>query len=376
MKDQDQQPANLFPKLFNLLSYFLLFVYGTLTLGIILTYFTDFSFSQQLAQFPFSATQPKPRIRGLKEYIKPPKVFHNMNDTELLWRASMTPRISEYPFHRVPKVTFMFMTRGPVVLAPLWEKFFKGHRGLYSIYVHSKPSYNASSHPESPVFHGRRIPSQEVEWGRVSQIEAERRLLANALLDIANQRVVLLSESCIPLYNFYTVYSYLIHSNETFVEVYDDPSVDGRDRYYFIDYPGITLDQWSKGSQWFEIDRDLAIEVVSDRIYFPLFLRCKGECFAEEHYLPTFVHMKFAANSAYRSLTWADWTKGGAHPTEYPSTNVTFELLNSLRNGYGRRCEYNGRSSDVCFLFARKFPPTTLDGLLRIAPNIMHFSNA
>lgn len=72
----------------------------------------------------------------------------------------MTPRISEYPFHRVPKVTFMFMTRGPVVLAPLWEKFFKGHRGLYSIYVHSKPSYNASSHPESPVFHGRRIPSQ------------------------------------------------------------------------------------------------------------------------------------------------------------------------------------------------------------------------
>lgn len=195
------------------------------------------------------------------------------------------------------------------------------------------------------------------------------------LLDIANQRFVLLSESCIPLYNFSTVYSYLIHSNETFVEVYDDPGVDGRGRYYFIDYPGITLDQWSKGSQWFEIDRDLAIEVVSDRIYFPLFLRCKGECFAEEHYLPTFVYMKFAANSAYRSLTWADWTKGGAHPTEYTSTNVTFELLNSLRNGYGRRCEYNGRSTDVCFLFARKFPPTTLDSLLRIAPNIMHFSN-
>lgn len=211
--------------------------------------------------------------------------------------------------------------------------------------------------------------------GKVSQIEAERRLLANALLDIANQRFVLLSESCIPLYNFSTVYSYLIHSNETFVEVYDDPGVDGRGRYYFIDYPGITLDQWSKGSQWFEIDRDLAIEVVSDRIYFPLFLRCKGECFAEEHYLPTFVYMKFAANSAYRSLTWADWTKGGAHPTEYTSTNVTFELLNSLRNGYGRRCEYNGRSTDVCFLFARKFPPTTLDSLLRIAPNIMHFSN-
>ncbi|KAL6295088.1 hypothetical protein ACE6H2_003230 [Prunus campanulata] len=303
MKEQDQNPANLFPKLFNLhllnlLSYFLLFVYGTLTLGIILTYFTDYSFSQQLARFSFSGIPSppnsqllipnvtastsnmshtaQPHIRGLKEYIKPPKVFHNMNDTELLWRASMTPRIPEYPFHRVPKAAFMFMTRGPVVLSPLWEKFFKGHRGLYSIYVHSKPSYNVSSHPESPVFRGRRIPIQEVEWGRVSQIEAERRLLANALLDIENQRFVLLSESCIPLYNFSTVYSYLIHSNETFVEVYDDPGVDGRGRYYFIDYPGITLDQWSKGSQWFEIDRDLAIEVVSDRIYFPLFSDAKA----------------------------------------------------------------------------------------------------
>jgi len=50
---------------------------------------------------------------------------------------------------------------------------------------------------------------QEVEWGNVNMMEAERRLLSNALLDISNQRFVLISESCIPLFNFSTIYSYL-----------------------------------------------------------------------------------------------------------------------------------------------------------------------
>lgn len=95
----------------------------------------------------------------LRNYLKPPRVMHDMNDKELLWRASMSPRIKGYPYGRTPKVAFMFLTRGPVFLAPLWERFFKGHERFYSIYVHSNPSYNGSR-PESPVFRGRRIPSK------------------------------------------------------------------------------------------------------------------------------------------------------------------------------------------------------------------------
>ncbi|KAJ1391052.1 hypothetical protein SESBI_36977 [Sesbania bispinosa] len=54
-----------------------------------------------------------------------------MDDEELPWRASMTAKIFDYPFDRVPKVGFMFLTRGPVFLAPLWEKFFKGREGYW-----------------------------------------------------------------------------------------------------------------------------------------------------------------------------------------------------------------------------------------------------
>lgn len=97
---------------------------------------------------------------GLEKWIRPPStLIHNMSDKELLWRASFVPRIKSYPFHRVPKIAFMFLTKGPLPLAPLWERFLKGHEGLYSIYIHSLPSYQAQF-PPSSVFYKRQIPSQ------------------------------------------------------------------------------------------------------------------------------------------------------------------------------------------------------------------------
>lgn len=204
-------------------------------------------------------------------------------------------------------------------------------------------------------------------------IEAERRLLANALLDFSNQRFVLLSESCIPLFNFPTIYSYLINSTQNYVMAFDDPSHVGRGRYNSHMYPKITIQQWRKGSQWFEMDRDLAIEVVSDQTYFPIFQKlCQRSCYSDEHYLPTFVSIKFWESNSNRSLTWVDWSKGGPHPAKFTRRDVTVELLERLRTG--SKCEYRGNSTNICLLFARKFTPGTLERLLRFAPRLMHFN--
>ncbi|XP_010265065.1 PREDICTED: uncharacterized protein LOC104602904 [Nelumbo nucifera] len=411
MKNQQQQqrPPTSIAKLFNaqlnlitLLNLFIFFTLG-LALGVIVnSYLKNFSFNFQITHFSISSSSspplapppppllppPQPSLSvsssvhqqesnktdriGLKEYLKPPTVMHDMNDDELLWRASMVPRIHEFPYKRVPKVAFMFLTRGRLALAPLWEKFFKGHEGLYSIYVHSSPSFN-DTEPESPVFQGRRIPSKDVQWGKFSMIEAERRLLANALLDFSNQRFVLLSDACIPLFNFSTVYNYLIGSTKSFVEAYDEPGPVGRGRYSPRMKPDIKLSQWRKGSQWFEMDRDLAIEIASDRKYFSLFGRyCKPSCYSDEHYIPTLVSLKFWEKNSNRSLTWVDWSRGGPHPTRFMRTDVTVELLERMRSG--RTCEYNGKTTNVCSLFARKFYPNTLDRLLRFAPKVMKFN--
>lgn len=145
----------------NLLSCILFFAFG-LTLGIILTlHLRNFSLNFQLTQFTQSSSQAERKMHiGLEEFLKPPSVMHDMSDDELIWRASLVPRMHEFPGPRVPKISFMFLTRQSVILAPLWDLFFKGNEGLYSIYVHSDPSFNESMELKNSVFSGRRIPSK------------------------------------------------------------------------------------------------------------------------------------------------------------------------------------------------------------------------
>ncbi|GFP88046.1 hypothetical protein PHJA_000948300 [Phtheirospermum japonicum] len=272
---------------------------------------------------------------SLEQLIKPPAdLMHKMSDKELLWRASFVPRVKNYPFKRVPKIAFMFLTKGPLPLAPLWERFFKGHDGLYSIYVHSLPSFKPDF-PSSSVFYKRQIPSQVSEWGRMSMCDAERRLLANALLDISNERFVLLSESCIPLYNFTTIYNHITGSKYSFMGAFDDPGPYGRGRYNDNMLPEVNITEWRKGSQWFEVNRKLALYIVEDTKFYPKFSEfCRPACYVDEHYFPTMLTIRAANQLANRSVTWVDWSRGGAHPATFGGSDITDEFMRRVLEGF------------------------------------------
>ncbi|KAG6532778.1 hypothetical protein ZIOFF_006630 [Zingiber officinale] len=352
--------------------------------------------SSMVNHTPAAEKQPGGGGGGLGEFHELREVMHDMTEGELLWRASMVPRVKKLPFEQRPKVAFLFLTRGELPLAPLWERFFEGNEGSYSIYVHADPDFNGSEpEPHGSVFQCRRIPSkvtsssssqidrfssyfccclfQTVSWGGMNMMEAERRLLANALLDFSNQRFVLLSESCIPLFDFPTVYSYLINSTRVHVESKDVPGRAGRGRFPARFRPRLQPRLWRKGSQWFEVDREVAVAVVADRDYFPLFQKHCSRCYADEHYLPTLVGVRFPARTHNRSVTWVDWSRGGVHPAMYSGEHVTAELLERMRNGSS--CDYNGRATRTCFLFARKFSPSSLRRLMRFAPELMGFKS-
>lgn len=306
----------------------------------------------------------------LDDWIKPSSPGHNMTDEELLWRASMVPMRKEYPF-RVPKVAFMFLTRGAIPLMPLWEKFFRGYEGLYSIYVHSLPDYKLQTSPSS-AFYRRQIPSKVAEWGRMSMCDAERRLLANALLDFSNARFILLSETCIPLFNFTTVYKYLIRSQHSFVNAFDDHGPYGRGRYNKNMEPEVTIDQWRKGSQWFEVNRKLAVNIIADDTFYPKFkMFCTPACYVDEHYFPTMLSIRFGSLIANRTITWVDWSRGGSHPGMFGKGDITEDFIGRIRNG--NSCTYNNQTTHICLLFARKFAPSALDPLLQLSSKVMGF---
>ncbi|KAH7533266.1 hypothetical protein FEM48_Zijuj04G0112400 [Ziziphus jujuba var. spinosa] len=359
----------------NYLFHFVFFIIG-FSVGIIITfYFKSFSFTSQafLNSYQYSLLKP---LKIDQQYSNSSSNYSSnslisLNDEDLLRRASMiNSRIEKLV--GVPKVAFMFLTKGPLPLAPLWEKFFQGHQGFYSIYVHADPSFNDTV-PETSVFYGRRIPSQPVYWGTGTMVDAERRLLANALLDTSNQRFILLSESCIPLFNFKTVYDHLINFKISFLGSFDDPRKLGRGRYNPKMWPQINITDWRKGSQWFEVHRELANLIVSDQKFYPIFQEyCHPPCYMDEHYFPTLVNMLSPESNSNRSITWVDWSRGGSHPRKFGWVDINDEFLNQIRFG-SDQCLYNGNKTSMCFLFARKFLPNTLEPLLRIAPLLLGF---
>uniref|UniRef100_A0A6N2N0S3 Uncharacterized protein n=1 Tax=Salix viminalis TaxID=40686 RepID=A0A6N2N0S3_SALVM len=122
----------------------------------------------------------------------PPAPARELTDEEIASRVVIREILSaSFTPTKKAKIAFMFLTPGPLPFEKLWDKFFSGHEDRFSVYVHASK--------EKPVhvsryFVNQDIRSDQVIWGKISMIDAERRLLANALRDPDNQHFVLLSD--------------------------------------------------------------------------------------------------------------------------------------------------------------------------------------
>ncbi|KAG0470685.1 hypothetical protein HPP92_017385 [Vanilla planifolia] len=325
------------------------------------------------------------------EYWLPPVPARVLTDDELTARVVMRDILAmpTIPSKR-HKIAFMFLTPASLPFEKLWEKFFLGNEERFSIYVHAsreKPVH------VSPLFIGQNIHSEKVSWGKISMVDAEKRLLANALQDTDNHHFVLLSESCIPLHNFDYVYNYLMETNISFVDSFVDPGPHGAGRYSEHMLPEIEKKDWRKGSQWFSIKRRHALLLLVDSFYYNKFkLYCKASmegnknCYADEHYVPTLLNMADPSGIANWSVTHVDWSEGKWHPKSYRAEHVTFDLLKNIttidqiihvtsdskRTAMRKPCLWNGMRRP-CYLFARKFCLDGLDNLMAILGNFTVF---
>lgn len=174
IEEQEKSPGSVTKDfsvvLLRLISALIVFI-ASVVIGFSLISHVNRFFSLQTGQsYKNSAMAPMPGATGSKNFstvvclsmgIRLKNLMHGMSDEELLWRASKMPKEVDqyYPCDRVPRVAFMFLTRGPLPMLPLWERFFKGHEKLFSIYVHARPGYELNVSNTS-AFYGRQIPSQ------------------------------------------------------------------------------------------------------------------------------------------------------------------------------------------------------------------------
>lgn len=294
-------------------------------------------------------------------------------------------------FHGPPKLAFLFLVRRDLPLDFLWATFFEsGDVANFSIYIHSEPGFEFDeTTTRAPFFHGRQLNNSiQVAWGESSMIQAERLLFAAALVDPANQRFLLLSDSCVPLYNFSYIYNYLMGSPRSFVDSFLDAK---EGRYNQKMSPIIPKSKWRKGSQWITVIRSHAELIVEDKIIFPVFKKfCKRRppidaskgklniklqkqhnCIPDEHYVQTLLSMnELEGELERRTLTYTVWNLSatkmenkGWHPMTFSYSNADPEKIQEIKaiNHVYYETEYRtewcrtNSSSAPCFLFARKF---------------------
>lgn len=222
---------------------------------------------------------------------------------------------------------------------------------------------------------------------------AELRLIANALLNPEISHMVLLSESCIPLFNFPFVFDYITKSKLSYVTNTRCPYENHTWTEDLL--PEVPKSLWRKGDEWKELTRELALHILKDKKYFPKFKahfgcdtchRPRVRGFVDERYIPTLLHITAPSLIANRTLTWVDWArhKHKFHPPTYGKRDVNITLLHQLRDKkvywpYGdekfpsQSCRVEGMENPPCYLFARKFAPDTLDILLEAAQIVMDY---
>ncbi|KAJ4958351.1 hypothetical protein NE237_025462 [Protea cynaroides] len=316
----------------------------------------------------------------------PPIPVREFTDDEIAARVVIKDILRSPPIQsKNPKIAFMFLTPGTLPFERLWDKFFHGHEDRFTVYVHAsreKPVH------VSRYFVDSDIRSDKVAWGKISMVDAERRLLANALQDPDNQQFVLLSDSCVPLHNFDYVYNYLMDTNISFIDCFDDPGPHGTGRYSEHMLPEVEKKDFRKGAQWFSMKRQHAVIVMADVLYYTKFKNyCQPgmegrNCYSDEHYLPTLFHMIDPLGIANWSVTHVDWSEGKWHPKAYRAQDVTYELMKNItsidesihvtsdekKEVQIKPCFWNGMRRP-CYLFARKFYPEALDNLLHVFSN-------
>ncbi|KAI4298733.1 hypothetical protein L6164_032256 [Bauhinia variegata] len=300
-------------------------------------------------------------------------------------------RISSHSYKGPAKIAFLFLVRRNLPLDFLWATFFENADAAnFSIYIHSAPGFVFDeTTTKSHFFYGRQLnKSVQVSWGESSMIEAEKLLLKVALEDPANQRFVLLSDSCVPLYNFTYMYNYIMGSPRSFVDSFLDVK---EGRYNPKMSRKIPREKWRKGSQWITLVRKHAEVIVDDEVILPVFKKhCKRRppvdtrkgklnlklqkqhnCIPDEHYVQTLLAMcGLESELERRTLTYTLWNQSAAklesrgwHPVTFSYANASSQKIKEIKGinhvyyETEHRTEWcrTNSTSVSCFLFARKF---------------------
>lgn len=161
-------------------------------------------------------------------------------------------------------IAFLFLTYDEVEREDIWKKYFEtADTELYHIYVHPKTPNKIWS---QSIFKDCLLEKTvETQWGGWSLIEAQKRLLEEALKNLNHQHFILVSQNTIPINTFDELYIYMKDKPSLFYyKVATHPQ--HYPRYHGIKEPCFTHSEFLFASQWSILSRKHAELLVEEHV--------------------------------------------------------------------------------------------------------------
>lgn len=262
-------------------------------------------------------------------------------------------------FQNNDKIAFCFLTVGDIKQSKVWEKFFKNNMNKCSIYVH--PKFKAQVCPFFKRFIiNKIIPTS---WGHVSLVDATNIMISKALKNPDNKKIILVSDSCIPIKKFDYIYNIVLKDNKSWFNYYKPNTFQGsREHLRRINSLNKILKNDAHiNEQWMVLDRKHAT-LLNNNINLMKYFRVPRLIPDEIYYITALHHLnknikhelKYGIRNRrnylrHEYVTFAKWYDEKTrrwqikHPIEFDKMNMYD--INSMK--YSKA------------LFARKFSPNS-----------------
>lgn len=188
------------------------------------------------------------------------------------------------------KIAFLFLVLDNPNFPNIWNKYFRGHKDKYNIYIHPK-------YPEKTTWKKKFIIDnlKETAWGYI--VEAYIELLKVAYQDTDNYKFVTISESCIPIQSFDNFYKDAINGERSWIKLSRLSSYNREERLSLKDKPKNIFKHYAR----FCLNREHVKELLSKEKELRYF--CKMQV-GDEFFLSVLYPLKNFKNF---DVTYDDW---------------------------------------------------------------------
>ena len=114
------------------------------------------------------------------------------------------------------KIALCFLTYENLSQPKLWANIFNNYKDKLNVYIHNKNDFvdNVYGLHKYCIDKNNRV---ETVYARKSLVKASLSLFKEAFIDESNKYFILLSDKCIPLYNFDYIYNKIYEMNSNII---------------------------------------------------------------------------------------------------------------------------------------------------------------